>query len=531
MGNNSEFNLLIKNLKSNIMDFIRKGELQTAEIFIEKGINIVNSLNTFDPGLFFLKIRLEIMNNKIDIAIKDMNLVLEDYCNMSTIDRDYAFFLEKIILEVVNVMEVKNENILNILLFYCMLKSFSTSNENIESYDIKIESLRKTLDLKLRKTKRERIFILDKNSPDITSGFSVAEFNYYFQRLNNCYLYSESHNFDVKSCEYIHKFPFTQGRFIKFSFYDLITELKGIDDFLSCSLIYTLFLERAYRYLPIMELLNIPFVFTLYSSLGYVPGDSDSDFRLKKVCESRMMKKVIVCSKYDYKYINENIGIPKEKIEYIYGVVTQEDYWSENKKDKNYYKKDKETFDICFIAHRYTPRGENKGYPIFIEVAKRLSNYSKDIQFHVVGGFTKEDIDVIDLKEKIHFYGKKEQSFFPEFYSNMDILLNLEQNCSFDKRKVFMSASAAQSGLNEVAVFTFDESNINTEFTDGKDIVILQKDIDKIIERILFYYNDLNELYNLSNSCMKKFKQVYGLETQMKPRFNLIKNYSINEIK
>ena len=68
------------------------------------------------------------------------------------------------------------------------------------------------------------------------------------------------------------------------------------------------------------------------------------------------------------------------------------------------------------------PKGVDKGYDVFIEVARRLRGLHGDIVFHVVGSFDESDIDVSDLQEGIKFYGVRQTDFFPGFYASMDII-------------------------------------------------------------------------------------------------------------
>jgi glycosyltransferase involved in cell wall biosynthesis len=70
-------------------------------------------------------------------------------------------------------------------------------------------------------------------------------------------------------------------------------------------------------------------------------------------------------------------------------------------------------------------RGLNKGYDVFIEVAKILYNlHGSNIVFHVVGNFDEKDIEVSELKDNIKFYGTRTTDWFPQFYANMDIIMS-----------------------------------------------------------------------------------------------------------
>lgn len=66
--------------------------------------------------------------------------------------------------------------------------------------------------------------------------------------------------------------------------------------------------------------------------------------------------------------------------------------------EKNRWGFDKSRLDICFMAHKYTTYGQDKGYNVFVSVATILRQYHEDIYFHVVGPFDPKVIDVSSLK-------------------------------------------------------------------------------------------------------------------------------------
>lgn len=525
MMKENELNILMVQLESNIVEMIKNHQYTEAKYLIDEAIKILEATNIFNASIYYFKFHIASHENDLEVIKYCADIFLRDYSSNPIVTRQYQILFKEVLYSRLLIMSQENINPIKQLLWIGILEVLSRALGDTSEFYEELNVLRDSIQIEHLLTNRRKMIILDKNCPDITSGFSVAEFNTYFKLIKDSCLLSESPEFSLKSLKYEEKFPETKGKFDYFNFYELINELKGLELFYESSLAYMLFLEQAYKYLPILEALSIPFVFTLYSTVGYIPRNPDSDARLHAVCSSKFLKKVIVCSQLDYKYLHDIIGVPSEKLEYIYGVVTQAEYWEKNKQEKMYYKKDKTTFDICFVAHRYTPRGENKGYPLFVEIIQELAQKYEDMRFHVVGGFSKDDIDIADAIEKVSFYGKQSQHFFPDFYKNMDIMLNLEQNCNYDQRQVFMSASAAQSGLNEVAVFVLDEHNINTEFESGYHLEILKNDTQYIIEIIEKYYTNVDQLYQLANRGMIKFREVYGYQSQMEPRVKLLRSF------
>jgi glycosyltransferase involved in cell wall biosynthesis len=367
-----------------------------------------------------------------------------------------------------------------------------------------------------KQNQKNKIIILDETFPNMASGFRIAEYSYYLKNYENSEVYSyiPSPYFEQYKNEYEKYYPDLAHR---------VHQFNPNADF-SCSLFYMIFLKNAYMFLPIIEQYKIPFIFTLYAGGDFYLNDPQSDAKLSKVCKSPYLKKIIVNQKIGYEYLVSKKFISTDKIEYIFGVVTQQDYWKENEFKKKYYKQDKNTFDICFVAYKYIDKGLNKGYDTFIEVAKKLSKVSEDIRFHVVGGFDENDIEISDFRDKITFYGRQYQEFFPQFYSKVDILLSLERpfilhSGSFDG---FPTTSAVQTALNGVAVFATDTLNQNDGFKNGEDIVILPQNIVGIVETIIYYYNNVDKLYELSKKCKEAFTKVYSMENQLSNRKKVI---------
>ncbi|UWG96663.1 hypothetical protein LPY66_17540 [Dehalobacter sp. DCM] len=55
---------------------------------------------------------------------------------------------------------------------------------------------------------------------------------------------------------------------------------------------------------------------------------------------------------------------------------------------------------------------------------KKLARSAENIRSHVVGNFDRSDIDVSELGDRIIFYGLRNKSFFPTFYSGIDLIVS-----------------------------------------------------------------------------------------------------------
>lgn len=366
--------------------------------------------------------------------------------------------------------------------------------------------------------KEKKLVVIDDFFPNIISNFRITEFNYYMSIFPNCEVYSAiGYGYLNAYNEYATMYPQFAGRVKQFNPYMMP---KG-------SLFYTMFLNSAYFLVPYFEKENTPFVFTLYPGGGLHLNDAVCNNKLKRIFSSNVFKSVIVTQEIVYRYIIDNKLILPNKIDYIYGIVDDSEYFRINTGSKKQYGRDKGTFDICFVGGKYSERGIDKGYDTFIEVCKRLISISDKFKFHVVGGFNRGDIDVSALGGNINFYGYKAKDFFVNFYPNMDIILSpnipfARLDGEFDG---FPTGCCVQAALCGTAVFSTDILNLNKQFVDGKEIVIVKKDINEIVSKIVYYATNIKELYALSMNGRNKFMQIFDTKSQIARRIQVLQRY------
>lgn len=287
-------------------------------------------------------------------------------------------------------------------------------------------------------------------------------------------------------------------------------------------LAYTYFLAETYVLLPFLENNRIPFVFVLYPGGGFGLNNNSSDAMLKKIFASEMFRGVITTQAVTDDYLVSKRLCDQSKIHHIYGGFVQ--FKKDAIKPKLKYKKSKQTFDICFVAARYSEKGVDKGYDLFIETAKKIRQMSDDVRFHVLGGFDESDIDVTDLKDRIHFYGYKKPEFLVDFYSKMDIFLAPSRPFQLFEGNFDGFPLGIDAGYCGVAIFVSDELKMNRHYTNGKDIVIIDLDVDKIVDKVMRYYNDPDALYELSSSCQIKTQELFDIDTQISSRVKVFNN-------
>ena len=156
-------------------------------------------------------------------------------------------------------------------------------------------------------------------------------------------------------------------------------------------LAYVTFLGNARQLLPYFEARRIPFILQLYPGLGFEPNVRESDDSLRQVVHSPLCRKVIATQKLTREHLLEHIGCAPDKVELIYGGVFETRLDFDFSRDKLRYGIEKESIDLCFVAHRYSDDMTRKGYDQFVEVARLLAADQR-IRFHVVGDYTADDL-------------------------------------------------------------------------------------------------------------------------------------------
>ena len=368
------------------------------------------------------------------------------------------------------------------------------------------------------------LIILDDIFPHLLSAFRIAEYNEYLDTFPKSLVYSTGTAFTIINelrsfCTVVKEYEAHYPKFAK-----RVLSYNASNTFKS-KLVYMIFINNAYKFIDIIEKNKLPFVFTLYPGGGFQLNENSVDEKLRRVFFSPCFRKVIVTQKITYDYLLSKNFVTPDQIEFIYGGVFPSNALSKQEYSKKYYQKDKETFDICFVANKYMDRGIDKGYDTFIEVAKTLAT-SHPIRFHIVGSFCEDDIDISEIREKIIFYGTQYTSFFSEFYPKMDIILSpnipFTQNLGgFDG---FPTGCCVEAAFAGVAVFCTDILSQNIYFQDTEDIVLVSTCVHEIVEKIHFYYKNPEKLYSLAAKGQKKFQEVFSTESQIQPRIKILQD-------
>lgn len=373
-----------------------------------------------------------------------------------------------------------------------------------------------------KKISTYKLLIFDGRFPESNfRGFRAIEFESYLNKIKNSYIVNipsglkdddyhigrDSNNYIQNISKYISSYPEYTNKFIEF----------GSIESQKADLAYILFLNETFTVLDYLETHKIPFVFCLYPGGGFFVNRSRSDEKLKRIFLSPLFKQVIVTQQYTKDYLIRKQLCDESNITLKYGGFSQFE-----KKDilaRKYYPQDKNTFDICFVAFRYVEFGLNKGYDLFIETAKILSEKISNIRFHVVGNWDKKEIDISVLENKIIFYGAQNSDFFPDFFSNMDIFLTPNRPLQFGSQFDGFPLGA-DAGYCGVPIFTSDELNMNWNYLFGKEMVKIPLNSLQISYIILEYYNDPKKLIELSIFGQKRIQELFDTFDQIEARLD-----------
>ncbi len=372
------------------------------------------------------------------------------------------------------------------------------------------------------------LIILDDIFPHLLSAFRVAEFNAFLDEFPDAEVQStastfpainESRTFEEVREEYLGYYPQYRNRVVK---YRQGSNLAG-------ELVYMIFLNNADYFLADIERSGIPFIFTLYPGGGFALDQDISDEKLKRVCSSKYLKKIITTQRVTRDYLLSKGYCDPEIIEFIYGGVLPSNQLSAFPTERKHYGTNKKTFDVCFVANKYMEQGIDKGYDVFIQTARELLKRSRNYSFHVVGSFDSSDIEVSDFAERIRFYGTQKTDFFSEFYNRMDAILspNVPFVLSPGAFDGFPTGACIEAGLCGVALFCTDELSLNSALIDGEEIRIISREPGDIADVVDDYRINPDKLVLLSRQGQLAFRRIFSLEAQMNPRIEILSGQNL----
>lgn len=399
------------------------------------------------------------------------------------------------------------------------------------NFFVKVYNSIKKLRNDFRSADTNTLLIFDDIYPNPISGFRYEEFNSILQFFNDATIF-----IDPTAYKWLKQDPALHRKHVK-ELLKLYPKFKKRILYgknrrtRNAKLFYCVFFNNIQRNFSWLEENGIPFVFTLYPGGGFSFNDKIVDSKLKLIFSSKLFRKVIVNQKIIQDYLLEHEMCAPNKIVLVFGVVVPQTSFELPISDKKYFGLDKNTLDICFCAAKYKEKGIDKGYDVFIDFAKKVSERYSFIRFHVIGGFNDSDIDVSGLGDKINFYGYLNYQDLKSVFSKTDLIISpnkpfeLCDGC-FDG---FPLASIVEAVSNGVVALVADELNENELFTSGEDLIIIRPNTESILGEVEMLIANPQRIKLISKKGRWKFKEVYSYNAQMNPRIKILNDELKNE--
>ena len=153
--------------------------------------------------------------------------------------------------------------------------------------------------------------------------------------------------------------------------------------------------------------------------------------------------------------------------------------------------------------------------------------YKKCFKFHVVGGFSKEDISIEDeFIGYFNFQKHLESNKFIEYYKDKDIFISPSKPYLLSKGNFdgFPTGTCCDAGLNELCMVVSDELGLNEIFTNKHDMFILNNDVDEFVDQIKYLYNNPSEIYRVVRNVKNTLNEKMNIKDQLDDRLQVINN-------
>lgn len=369
--------------------------------------------------------------------------------------------------------------------------------------------------------KKFRLIIYDDLFPSPITGFRVDEFTYLLQHVPHIKIISDSktayrHGYGVSDRKgdvanyLLHNKILPENKVV------LASKLASLNG----KLFYTVFYVSILNQFKFLKLYKINFVFTLYPGGGWCLYNSDHDNNLRKIINHPLCKGVIVNQLTSLNYLIKRNICQREKVKLIYGLPIADEKLRFDISNRIYFGKGKKQLDIAFVASRYSKIGADKGYDLFVTAAQLLEKKFQFIQFHVIGNFSENTIDVSSIRHKIKFYGRLPAKELRNHLQGFDIILapnraNILSHGSFDGFPVGCCVEAMLCGTVAITTDPLDE---NSYYENWKELIIIKSEVDEITSSVETLIKNPDEIKKIGIAGYNKTRYLYSAERQLEER-------------
>ncbi|MGY1885753.1 FkbM family methyltransferase [Blastococcus sp. SYSU DS0753] len=354
------------------------------------------------------------------------------------------------------------------------------------------------------------IVVLDDYFPTKGTGFRIAEFDWMLRHGVVAEVMTTVSDLRPLVAEYATLHPETHRQISPY-------DTRRFAEFECASV---MFLNNAAHFLADMERDGLPFVLTLYPGGGLNLGTPRTERMLKRVLASPQLKHVITTQPVVTELVTARTGGSVPVTE-ILGVTVDPGYLRPGPGLRtNYFGTGKPLLDICFVAFRYTSDGSDKGWPVFLQTMRRLTDAGLPVRGHVVGGFGPADVGAEDSDLPLSFTATLSTPELRAFYEGMDVIVSPTAPGrlapgAFDG---FPTGSCVEAALCGVALVATDPLDQNRLYTDGRDIHMPRADAADIASRILDMVSEPDGVRRIAQAGLRTTRRAYGVDAQLETR-------------
>jgi glycosyltransferase involved in cell wall biosynthesis len=349
------------------------------------------------------------------------------------------------------------------------------------------------------------VVVLDDFFPNLSTGFRIAEFNWMLRNRVIDAVYT-TQPLESALPAFRERYPELAARVLAYD-PDALTDVR---------LASLVFLNNAAYFFPDLERASVPFVVTLYPGGGLNLGEAEAEEKLERVLGSPLLKAVITTQPLVTDYVRARA--PHLNVTEIIGAAINPTYFGPGPGFRtDYFGRGSDRLRLCFVAHRYSPRGEDKGYDLFLAVVRELASRGTPVSAHVVGGFDAQVLDVSDLADMIAFHSAMPTDHLKAFFADMDLVIapnraGVLAPGAFDG---FPTASAVEAALAGVGIVATDALRQNRLFHDGRDILVVEPDPCQIADRIDRLVASPGGIQRLAQAGLATARRHYGVDAQL----------------
>ncbi|MBB3676492.1 glycosyltransferase [Modestobacter versicolor] len=358
--------------------------------------------------------------------------------------------------------------------------------------------------------RRRGVVVIDDHFPTKGTGFRIAEYDWMLRHGVVSEVMTTAQPLEPLVAEYALLHPETSRQI---SAYDP-RRLAGFE----CASV--MFLNNAARFLADLERNELPFVLTLYPGGGLNLGEPVTERKLRRVLASPQLQHVITTQPLVTELVRTTGGGAVPVTE-VLGVTVNPSYLTPGPGLRtDYFGSGKEHLDVCFVAHRYTADGSDKGWPVFLQSLSLLRETGVPVRGHVVGGFGRADVGAEFADLDLTFAPVLSTPQLREFYLGMDVIVSPTAPGrlapgSFDG---FPTGSCVEAALCGVALVATDPMDQNRLYTDGQDIHMPRADATDVVQRVLAMLGEPDGVRRVGQAGLRTTRRAYGVDAQLSSR-------------